>query len=772
MSNEQSGSIDNQVGEFQNGGRPPKFSKLRRSYSPGLIPILVILLVAAFLRLYRLPALPPGLNFDEAGNGVAALDILAGRPQLWWQIGGGKEPLWPYIIALSTVVLGPTPLALRLPATLIGILTIAVVYPLLLALFRKRQPYLTAILTMLGLTLSEWHLHFSRLGFRAILTPLLATCAFYFLWLGLTRTERRWPVLLAAFFTALAIYGYLAARLLPFVIVLFMILQGLQYLLRAGPVSTGQLARTGLYYFLYLTLLLLPLGLYFAYHPAHLLARSATVSIFNPDWHRGDLIGAAWQTVVLTLATFLGLDGDANPLVNLPREPALPLFLTPFFILGLVVSVYELLRPLNWAGRFGPARPRAANPAPPLSPHLFLLCWWSVMLLPAILAPEGAPHHLRLIGTLAPTYAFVAIGMTTVINKAVGLLDRERAQGHRRHRNPRLIQVMAYLVPLVCYGLLAVQSYLNYFSRRPDRVDFTLPFDLYAVRLAQDIAQAPPHVAYILPMDIRAGSEARHYTLDYLLAFPEPALWPSDPTASPSSPAPMPYVYIPVDEHNAETLLNQAVRGKETLRVVRWTEDKHHEADAKEIVTFLLETTAQLVGHESFPVYDLETYTLASPKGVACDAETQENKMGGDCNPPPIFELPAINQPLGITFGGLLRLEAAFVPPTASPGGWLPVALTLAPLGPMDTDYKASLRLIGPAGERLVQKDRVLQHNFHQGTSLWPPETVNEYYLLPVPPEAPPGDYTVVVVIYHPETLAPLVADGLVEAPVGRVRLR
>jgi hypothetical protein len=63
----------------------------------------------------------------------------------------------------------------------------------------------------------------------------------------------------------------------------------------------------------------------------------------------------------------------------------------------------------------------------------------------------------------------------------------------------------------------------------------------------------------------------------------------------------------------------------------------------------------------------------------------------------------------------------------------------------------------------------MLMHNFHQGTSLWPPETVNEYYLLPVPPDTFPGTYTIVVVLYDPQTQAPLVADGLVEVTVGSV---
>jgi len=108
-------------------------SATNKSY---ILLLIAILLIAAGLRLYQLPSLPPGLNFDEAGNGVAALDILRGEPQVWWRIGGGKEPLWPYLIALSSAILGNIPLALRLPAAVTGILTVAAVYPLMLALFR------------------------------------------------------------------------------------------------------------------------------------------------------------------------------------------------------------------------------------------------------------------------------------------------------------------------------------------------------------------------------------------------------------------------------------------------------------------------------------------------------------------------------------------------------------------------------------------------------------------------------------------------------------
>jgi hypothetical protein len=606
-------------------------------------------------------------------------------------------------------------------------------------LFRGQQPYLTALLTLAGLGLSGWHLHFSRLGFRAILLPLLTALAFYFFWRGLAYPHRRSAIILSAVFLSLAIYAYLAARLLPFVILGFLLLSWLTK--RITKQHFLFLTRS---LFLTLFFLLLPLIIYFVMNPADFLARAATVSIFNPEWNKGDLIGTFWQSLTLTLGTFFGLTGDPNPLVNLPNQPALPLILVPFFVLGLGSAMFQLYHQVVHAFRPGQYPQPGSGPAP--SAPLLLLCWWSIMLLPAILAPEGAPHHLRLIGTMIPTYAFVALGIVLILNPLL------RTTHHGR-------RLLIYLLPSICYLLLGWQTYTDYFTRWPDSVDFTLPFDLYAERLAGDIAQAPPEAVYILPMDIRAAAEARHYTVDYLLGVPEPAREGGDR---------LPYIYIPVDERNAETLLNQASTGRDELRVVRWREDKHQEADAKELITFLLETTAQPVDRKAFPVYDLETYLLAQPADGACGATGQ--LIRAECEPGS-FKLPAIDWPVNANFDNLLQLEAAFTPPAVAPGDWLPVALTLAPLGPMTADYKVSLRLLNEAGERIVQKDRVLLHDFHQGTSLWPAEKVNEYYLLPVPPELPAGTYRVTVVIYEPETLAPLVADGQAEVPLGRVEI-
>lgn len=677
------------------------------------VPVLA-LLAAVFLRLYLLPALPPGLNFDEAGNGVAALDILHAAPKIWWQIGGGKEPLWPYLIAVGTAVWGNIPFTLRLAAALVGILTVAAMYPLAYCLYRgpnRRAAVAIAGLAMAGLALSEWHLHFSRLGFRAILLPLLSGLSFYFLWRAISLPAPRsnsFDLPLAALFMALSMYAYLAGRLLPLVPALFLAVQYLASRVRGQKLSPARgHFQAGWRFVAWLLLFLLPLILYFLLHPADLAARSAAVSIFNPAWNQGDLAGTAWHTLVTTLGTFLGLSGDANPLVNLPGQPAVPPVLAVFFGLGLAVSLFKAF---SAPGKGAPA-------------HLFVLCWWVVMLLPAVLAPEGAPHHLRLIGAIIPTYLMVAVGLNT----AAGLLGRLLPAAAR----PLL------LLPVACYLLVGIQTYSHYFITWPERVDFTLPFDLYAVRLANDVTRTPPGAAYILPMDIRARSEARHYTLDYLAAGVQP----------------VPYTYLPVDEQNAETILTRAAAGNTRLYVVRWTADKHHQADEKEIVTFLLARQARLVDRASFPVYDVETYALPDTRTT--------------------FTLPSINRPNGAVFDGLLRLDAVFVQPYISPGGTVPVALTLLPLAPAPVDYKASVRVISPTGERIAQKDRMLRHNFHQGTSLWPPgESVNEYYLLPLPSDALPGDYTVALVIYHPGTQAPLTANGQVEVPLATIRVQ
>lgn len=89
----------------------------------------VVTLVAAFLRLWQLDQLPPGLFFDEAYNGLDARAVADGeRFPLYFAGNNGREPLYLYLQAVAVKLLGPSAYALRLTSALIGILTVPLVF--------------------------------------------------------------------------------------------------------------------------------------------------------------------------------------------------------------------------------------------------------------------------------------------------------------------------------------------------------------------------------------------------------------------------------------------------------------------------------------------------------------------------------------------------------------------------------------------------------------------------------------------------------------------
>ncbi len=91
--------------------------------------LLVIILLACFMRLWRLPEIPAGLWYDEAYNAMDALWMAdAGHYPLFFWGNNGREPLWTYLLWLSTLLLGNTTFAVRWVGSLAGILTIPIIY--------------------------------------------------------------------------------------------------------------------------------------------------------------------------------------------------------------------------------------------------------------------------------------------------------------------------------------------------------------------------------------------------------------------------------------------------------------------------------------------------------------------------------------------------------------------------------------------------------------------------------------------------------------------
>lgn len=98
-----------------------------------LAGLLVVFL--AYMPLFWLLTSHPVQQWDEARTGLNGLNILRNHewlvlrdadqlPDLW----NCKPPLWPWLLALSFKLVGPTELGLRLPAALAALATVLVVY--------------------------------------------------------------------------------------------------------------------------------------------------------------------------------------------------------------------------------------------------------------------------------------------------------------------------------------------------------------------------------------------------------------------------------------------------------------------------------------------------------------------------------------------------------------------------------------------------------------------------------------------------------------------
>ena len=87
--------------------------------------MVLILLIAAFLRWDDLPHIPPGMTHDEADHGLDAWGVVQGDRPIYFTVGYGREPLYDYSTALLMSFMGPTYLAGRLTGAFFSLILIA-----------------------------------------------------------------------------------------------------------------------------------------------------------------------------------------------------------------------------------------------------------------------------------------------------------------------------------------------------------------------------------------------------------------------------------------------------------------------------------------------------------------------------------------------------------------------------------------------------------------------------------------------------------------------
>jgi 4-amino-4-deoxy-L-arabinose transferase-like glycosyltransferase len=175
--------------------------------------LLIVLLVAAALRLPHLATNPPGLIPDEAMFTYDAWSILkTGRDQY-----GERLPLFPrsaarlhsmylYATVPSVAVFGLTELGARVPAVLAGLLTVALVSRLV----RRSAGVAGGLAASALLAVSPWHVLISRTGHEWIFLPTVTLVTALLVLRAIEGRGRWW---LAGVAAGLCLYTYTPVRL-------------------------------------------------------------------------------------------------------------------------------------------------------------------------------------------------------------------------------------------------------------------------------------------------------------------------------------------------------------------------------------------------------------------------------------------------------------------------------------------------------------------------------------------------------------------------------
>ncbi len=382
------------------------------------LPLIIVLLLGGFLRLYHLSSLPISLFGDEIDVGYHAWSLFTtGRdylgnflPTYIHSLSEWRAPLMMYFTAPFVGLLSPSAFSVRLPAALLGILNIYLIYFLANKLFAvsfraKRsgveESFNIGHIAAAMLAITPWHIHYSRVSFEVtLLTTLILSGTILYL-------SKKYFLALTLFI--LTFYTYSVANLfvptLLFSLLLFF---------RPGKVRPSPQVLVKAFILLFL---LLPIGYHLTFGEA--AGRYRTISIFNDQkiiedvilqrtdpWIAGFRLEPLFHNKVIAYAAtfgrnyltafspdFLFINGDPNFRQSVGRFGQLLWVCLPFLILGL-------LKIALWK-----------NPS-----YRLVLAWFLLAPVGSALTIGGGSHATRLFVTLPPLILIAALGLTSFLS--------------------------------------------------------------------------------------------------------------------------------------------------------------------------------------------------------------------------------------------------------------------------------------------------------------------------------------------------------------------
>ncbi|MDO8619189.1 MAG: glycosyltransferase family 39 protein [Candidatus Daviesbacteria bacterium] len=189
--------------------------------------LIVIVLLAFFLRVYQVDAIPPAISWDEAAVGVNAYSMASYAHDEWGKFlplvfksfEDDKNPVHIYSTAVFVKILGLSNLSVRLPAVFFGTLNVLLIFFLGRKLFNSKWVGLTAAFF---LSISPYALQFSRFNHEANFALFFFMLGLILFYRGLEKRNFLLSLSLLSFGTSLLSYHSAKAVVPPILLLLFL----------------------------------------------------------------------------------------------------------------------------------------------------------------------------------------------------------------------------------------------------------------------------------------------------------------------------------------------------------------------------------------------------------------------------------------------------------------------------------------------------------------------------------------------------------------------
>lgn len=300
------------------------------------IIFLGILLLAIVLNTYRLGDIPKGIHIDEAGMVYDAYSIanfgvdrfLKHMPVYFINFGGGQNALYTYLTALVIKVFGTFNLTLiRIPALVLSTIEVVIAYLLIKEFKTKKQ----ALLFMLLITISPWHIMKSRWGLESYLLSPMLLFSIYAL---MKAVKNHSNTIISGILFGLTLYTYA----LSYIIIPIFLLLTFIYFIKNKKINIKQIIE----FSIPLIILAVPLILMLMVQKGWINEINSFITI--PQMHKNRVSEVSIKNIGINLSTLMYVFGNDYLTYNsIKGFGSLYYIGTILMVLGLIITMINLI---------------------------------------------------------------------------------------------------------------------------------------------------------------------------------------------------------------------------------------------------------------------------------------------------------------------------------------------------------------------------------------------------------------------------------------------